>query len=197
MIKSLKDARIVDGLPRILAKQPWVRALSEAMGVVHEMTMAFADHSQIYTDIDHVAEDVLDTLAVSWKIDWYDTGYNIEQKRRIIKTAIIVRRTMGTAAAVKSQLETIYQGSIVEEWFEYDGQPGTFRIRVNVLKQTEKDKFETMSLAQIEQKILTAKRTSAQLTNVEYTDDNGRAIAYGAVAWAGSNIADGATARKY
>ena len=50
MIKSLKDARIVDGLPRILAKQPWVRALSEAMGVVHEMTMAFADHSQIYTD---------------------------------------------------------------------------------------------------------------------------------------------------
>ena len=28
MIKGLKDAQITDGLPRVLAEQPWVRALS-------------------------------------------------------------------------------------------------------------------------------------------------------------------------
>ena len=30
MIKGLKDAQITDGLPRVLAEQPWVRALSLA-----------------------------------------------------------------------------------------------------------------------------------------------------------------------
>ena len=30
MIKSLRDAQIIDGLPRIVREQPWVKALSMA-----------------------------------------------------------------------------------------------------------------------------------------------------------------------
>ena len=33
MIKSLRQARITDGLPRVLARQEWVIALSEALGL--------------------------------------------------------------------------------------------------------------------------------------------------------------------
>ena len=82
MIKSLKNAQIADGLPRILGEQPWVKALSMAMLELHQKTMGYIAGSQIYTAIDTVAEEVLDALAVNWKIDWYDTGYDIEQKRR-------------------------------------------------------------------------------------------------------------------
>lgn len=128
MIKSLKDARIADGLPRILAKQYWVQALSEAMGQVHEKTMAYADSSQIYTNLDTTPEAVLDALAVNWKIDWYDTSYTVEQKRRIVKTALSVRKMMGTAAAVKMQVDAIYPGATVEEWFQYGGEAGYFRV---------------------------------------------------------------------
>ena len=95
MIKSLKNAQIADGLPRILGEQPWVKALSMAMLELHQKTMGYIAGSQIYTAIDTVAEEVLDALAVNWKIDWYDTGYDIEQKRRIVKTALNIRRTMG------------------------------------------------------------------------------------------------------
>lgn len=73
MIKGLKDAQITDGLPRVLAEQPWVRALSLAMLELHRKTMDYIDASQVYTAIDTVAEEVLDALAVNWKIDWYDT----------------------------------------------------------------------------------------------------------------------------
>ena len=76
MIKGLKDAQITDGLPRVLAEQPWVRALSLAMLELHRKTMDYIDASQVYTAIDTVAEEVLDALAVNWKIDWYDTGLN-------------------------------------------------------------------------------------------------------------------------
>lgn len=197
MIKSLKDARIVDGLPRILAKQPWVRALSEAMGVVHEMTMAFADKSQIYTDIDHVTEDILDALAVNWKIDWYDTDYNIEQKRRIVKTALTVRRTMGTAAAVKAQADAIYPGTILEEWFEYGGEPGYFRLRVGVTTVEEKEKFSALSVAEIEHRLAGAKRFSAHLQGVEYFDADGTATAYGLASCAGETITSSCIAKQY
>ena len=64
MIKGLKDAQIADGLPRVLAEQPWVRALSLAMLELHRKTMDYIDASQIYTAIDTVAEEVLDALAV-------------------------------------------------------------------------------------------------------------------------------------
>lgn len=76
MIKGLKDAQIADGLPRVLGEQPWVRALSLAMLELHRKTMDYINGSQIYTAIDTVAEEVLDALAVNWKIDWYDTGYD-------------------------------------------------------------------------------------------------------------------------
>lgn len=131
MIKSLYDAQITDGLPRILADQEWVRALSKALSTVHQKTMEFAVHSQIYTAIDTVPEIVLDALAVNLKIDWYRTGCSIEEKRRIVKTAIDVRRRMGTAYAVRMQADAIYQGTAVEEWFQYNGTPGCFRVSVN------------------------------------------------------------------
>lgn len=65
MIKSLLDAELRDGLPRVLQKQPWVEALSRAVLDLHRQTMGFIDGSQIYTAIDTVSEAVLDALAVS------------------------------------------------------------------------------------------------------------------------------------
>ncbi|MCM1295505.1 MAG: phage tail protein I [Muribaculaceae bacterium] len=130
MIKSLRQASITDGLPRVVAGQPWVIALSEALGMATEKTLGYIDESQIYTNIDGAAEEVLDALAVNWKIDWYDTGFTLEQKRRTVKTALTVRRLMGTAEAVKLQTDAIYPGAEIEEWFQYGGEAGRFRVRI-------------------------------------------------------------------
>lgn len=196
MIKSLTDARILDGLPRILAGQAWAKALSEAMGIVHEMTMGYADSSQIYTNIDNATESILDALAVNWKIDWYDTDYSLEQKRRIVKTALTVRRTMGTVAAVKAQTEAIYPGSTLEEWFEYDGEPGRFRMRVNIVTVEEQQKFAAMSMEEIERRLAAAKRFSAHLEEVEYYDAGGTAKAYGMAAYLAAQFEDGCTTMR-
>ncbi len=131
MIKSLREARLKDGLPRVVAGLDWVSALSEAIGGTHEQTIDFTDGSQIYTAIDNVSEAVLDALAVNWKVDWYDTNYSVEQKRRIIKTALTARRKMGTVGAVRSQAEAIYPNTTIKEWFDYGGEPGYFRMIID------------------------------------------------------------------
>ena len=43
MIKSLLDAEIRDGTPRILGEQPWVKALSLAVLELHRRTMGYID----------------------------------------------------------------------------------------------------------------------------------------------------------
>lgn len=135
MIKSLRQARITDGLPRVVARQEWVIALSEALGLALGKTLDYTDESQIYTRLDTAPEAVLDVLAVDWKIDWYDTSLTVEQKRSIVKTALTVRRLMGTAAAVKLQVHSLYPEAAVEEWFQYDGRPGCFRVSLPLPKE--------------------------------------------------------------
>lgn len=191
MIKSLYHAQIADGVPRVLREQPWIKALSLAVWELHKQTMEYIDGSQIYTAIDTVGEEVLDALAVNWKIDWYDTDYDIEQKRRIVKTALNIRRTMGTVAAVKAQADAIYPGSTLEEWFQYGGEPGYFRLRVNIMTVEEQEKFAAMSLREIERRLAAAKRFSAHLEEVEYYDAGGTATAYGMAAYVGAEYVDG------
>lgn len=165
MIKSLYDAQITDGLPRILSDQEWVRALSEAMSIVHRKTMEFAASSQIYTAIDTVPETVLDALAVNLKIDWYRTEYSIEEKRSIVKTAVDVRRRMGTAYAVRMQADAIYKGTKVEEWFQYNGMPGCFRVSVN----TGKKGLTLEDLDQIARGIENCKNVRSHLDSIAIT----------------------------
>lgn len=166
MIKSLLDARITDGVPRVVSTQDWVQAMAAALGIIHRKTLDFADKSQIYTALDDVPEVILDALAVNWKIDWYDTGYNTEQKRRIIKSALTVRRLMGTVGAVKLQAEAIFPGTILEEWFEYGGTPGCFRLKTDLTEGDFPIVFHTR--AEVEKKIVTAKRWSTHLEEVMY-----------------------------
>lgn len=197
MIKSLRDAQIADGLPHVLREQPWVMALSLAAAELHKRTMDYIDGSQIYTAIDTAAEAVLDALAVCWKIDWYDTRYDIDKKRRIVKTALTIRQTMGTVGAVRKQADAIYPGTVLEEWFQYGGTHGRFRLRVNVVTVEEQEQLHMMSLAEIERRLAAAKRFSAHLEEVEYYDAGGTATAYGVVAMAGASVVDYGTAEKY
>lgn len=168
MIKSLKDARIVDGLPRIVAQQAWVSALSGAVGEMHQKTLEYIDGSQIYTLVDSAEESVLDAIAVNWKIDWYDTEYNIEQKRRIVKTAMKIRRTMGTVGALKAQADAIYPGTTLEEWFNWGGEPGWFRLYVDVTTTGEGNTIDLDNQAETERRLTMAKRFSAHLESMSY-----------------------------
>lgn len=127
MIK-LREASIPGGVPAIVAAQPWVQALGAAWGKMQGKALDFADGSQIYTAIDTLPEALLDILAGSFKVDWYDASYPVETKRRLIKTALQIRRTIGTVYAVRTAVGAVFPDSDIEEWFEYGGRPSYFQI---------------------------------------------------------------------
>ena len=108
-----------------------------------------------------------------------------------------IRRTMGTVGAVKTQADAIYPGTTLEEWFNYGSTHGKFRLRVNIVRVEEQQKFQMMSLAEIERRLAAAKRFSSHLEEVEYYDAGGVATAYGMAAMAGASVVDFGTAVKY
>ena len=82
---SLRQAKLTDAIPATLAAQPWAQALAYAEWRMRGLLLEYAQDSQIYTALDTCPEMVLDALAVSWKVDWYDTTYQVEVKRSIIR----------------------------------------------------------------------------------------------------------------
>lgn len=164
MIKGLKEARITDGLPRVLCEQAEVKALSEAMGTVTGKILDFADKSQVYTDLDKVSETVLDALAVNRKIEWYDTSLDLEQKRRIVKTALETQRLMGTPKAVRLQVSAVHPGSYIEEWFEYGGKTGYFRLIVDITEEGLTDEQRKSLLYGVER----TKNVRSRLEEMDY-----------------------------
>ena len=171
---SLRQAKLTDAIPATLAAQPWAQALAYAEWRMRGLLLEYAQDSQIYTALDTCPEMVLDALAVSWKVDWYDTTYPVEIKRSIIRSCMAVRRCMGTAWSAKKALSDVWPDSGIEEWFDYGGEPGRFRVVCNVTDPTVTAQVEV-----IENNVMLYKRESAHLDSISFMVRHG--IQIGAV----------------
>lgn len=78
--------------------------------------------------VDNLPEEILDILAVDLHVDWYDSEADIEVKRNLIKNSDKVHMYLGTPYAVEQLMEDYFGDGTVEEWYEYEGDPGHFRV---------------------------------------------------------------------
>lgn len=129
---ELHEVGLIEGLPPDVVKEPWVQILDAVFRERRKKELEAAERLKIYTDIDRADEAVLDILAVQFRVDWYDTSYPIETKRRIIKTALEVRRYCGTEWAVQKALSSIYPNVKISEWYDYGGRSGYWRMNVDI-----------------------------------------------------------------
>ena len=165
MIK-LTDARLTDALPKTLAEQPWVQALSEASRKMRRRVMAYADRTRLFCDIDEASEEALDALAVELQTPLYKNDYPLTVKRQIVKNSMLYYIRSGTRGAVEELLADIYQGAEVEEWFEYGGEPNYFRVAIDISRTTVP--VAEMAPAELESWLYSVKRASSALESLSY-----------------------------
>ena len=118
-------------LPPTLKDDPEINALGRAIAEQLQITPRQNRQNIIYARIDELDEQTLDILAYDLHVDWYDHSYPIEVKRQTIKDSVKIHRRLGTKYAVETALGAVFPGTRVEEWFEYDGDPYTFRVIIN------------------------------------------------------------------
>lgn len=160
MIK-LYDAKLIDSIPRIMAEQPWSRAISKAVEKQHKRIIVFADRVMLYANIDNLSSELLDIIAVEMKVQAYSESYNISLKRTLIKGAITYWSKAGTKKAVADICTDIFGDAEVQEWFDYGGTAGYFKVSTANPSITE-DNVNDFKVA-----IESVKRCSAWLETVE------------------------------
>jgi len=117
----------------------------------------------IYARIDDLDEPVIDELAWQMHVDWYDAAADISIKRQLIKTSIIVHMYRGTPYAVEQVIMTHFGDGHVEEWFDYGGEPGMFKV------VTANASVTAELAAQFTRILNSAKRASAHLEEIIIT----------------------------
>lgn len=140
MIKGLKSVSLLDILPSNLLEDPQVSAAAKALDAeLQAVTKATAEILHL-PRLDELPETVVDLLAWQWHVDFYEPlDMSIETKRRLIRESIAWHKIKGTPAAVEKVLSAAFANAHVEEWYEYGGEPGHFRVTIeDVITDPEK-----------------------------------------------------------
>lgn len=132
---GLTSANLLSALPDALKNDTAMIALGEVISEELANRMDEIDSLAIYANIEAMPADLLDILAVDFKVDWWDADYSEDEKRQTLKDSWAVHRTLGTKGAVETAISAIYPDTKVSEWFEYNGEPFHFKLLIDASYQ--------------------------------------------------------------
>lgn len=125
---TLKNVTTLKLLP------PWMRSDEANIALAKAMDTLFRDPGsrlkqlRTWDQIDELGDEELDELAWELDIDWYSSTMSIDRKRATVKVASQVKEKRGTKWAVEQLISAYFGPGYVEEWFENDGDPYTFKV---------------------------------------------------------------------
>lgn len=130
MSNGMDRENLLRTLPSVLSNDAAMRPLGEAVATALAGLWERAGLPTIYSHIDELPEELLDILAQDFKVDWYDYNQTLAVKRAVINDSFYVHRHLGTVGAVKRALSDVWSSYLLEEWFQYDGEPYHFRVAI-------------------------------------------------------------------
>ena len=147
---NIRDGMTLDLIPEALRKEPEIQAASFALHETAKMLLDKVDRSMVYAGIDILPEEIIDLLAEEFRAQYYDGSMSMQKKRESVKKAMQWYKKAGTLSAVDELVEFMYGDHKVHEWFQYDGQPYTFRVEIMGLnaQTTEKGMENFLSALQ-------------------------------------------------
>lgn len=125
---KLSNLEFIKLLPQFMREDGAVIGLAEGLDSIIPSLSESMKSLTTWDNIDGLSENELDDLAVELNILWYDTGATLDTKRDLVKNSMEVYRHLGTKWAVESVIHSYFGDGYIAEWFEYDGEPGHFRV---------------------------------------------------------------------
>ena len=157
----LQDIEFIKLLPQFMREDSAVIGLSKGVDEVIKRMDATVSTFSTWDKIDELSEEELDALAWELNIPWYRTDATIYIKRQVIKDSEQIRSKLGTKWAVERVIVTYFGDGYVQEWFEYGGEPGHFKVISSNPTITNENMLEFLSLLE------KVKRASSILDEVE------------------------------
>lgn len=84
-------------------------------------------------DTDRIPAHLLPWLAWALGVRQWSDAWSEQRKRDEVAAALIIRRHAGTLGALRQVIDTQnVEGADIAEWFDYQGQPGHFRLELDL-----------------------------------------------------------------
>ncbi len=160
---KLSNLEFIKLLPQFMQDDTAVRGLAAGIDSIVPQLAADIEKLSTWDHIDSLSEAELDELAWELNILWYDTSATIDVKRAIVRDSDKVYKKLGTKWAVENVINTYFGDGYVEEWFQYSGDPGHFRVYSTNPTLNESKFAEFLSL------LSKVKRATAKLDGVFIT----------------------------
>lgn len=125
---KLQETHLLDILPPNLASDPIISNAAKAIDAELTAVTQLSRTVLILARIDELPEEVIDLLAKQFKVDFYDANTPLPRKRELVRTSIAWHRIKGTPAAVQQVVDTLIDGAMVQEYWEYGGKPYFFKV---------------------------------------------------------------------
>ena len=133
MVK-LDEIKLLDLVPSGLRSDKDVIDACGAIQPEIDLLASSIDSVKLLSTIDmQDNEQVLDHLA--WQfglsaVEGWALASTLAQKRAMVKKSLVLHMTKGTPSAVSSALANIGIDTEITEWFDFGGDPGTFKVKV-------------------------------------------------------------------
>lgn len=125
---EMKDISLYDLLPPSLQTDERTAAIARSLDPEMQRLVERIARLSLMGRLDDLASGEADELAWQYNVPFYDAALPLSQRRELVKNGFRWHRSKGTPAAVEELMTTIFGDGIVEEWFDYGGQPGYFRV---------------------------------------------------------------------
>ena len=160
MIK-LREAELVSLLPPYIKENADVQAISYAFKLGMEKFLQYVQLSILYGAIDVLPGQFIDLLALELQSQYYDESLELDIKREIVRNSLAWYSKGGTVSAVEELISVLFGKGALEEWFQFGGKPGTFRIKLHM-----EDQDAEIDIRDIVKKIKSYKKLSAHFAAI-------------------------------
>ncbi len=134
--KGVLDVKLTDLFP---ADSVEIQCLSYVDAMLTQEFGKFTERVVLASNVDNLPENILDLLALQYRIPYYDSTFSVEIKRKLVKEGYQWVMTAGTTGCVERLIQAIFGNGKVVEWYESDSSmnEGEFDIEINEKDITE------------------------------------------------------------
>jgi hypothetical protein len=126
----------IPGLPEVVSQNPSFNASIKNFDAALQAFLEQLDTLLIKPRFMQLSSDLINELAVEFRPPAYDQGgvtwqsLPLWQRQAMIATACYDNAHLGTPASVQKLVNQIFGNAVVQEWWEYGGQPYRFRVLI-------------------------------------------------------------------
>lgn len=160
MSKTIYNMSLVDVIPPNMASDPKIAALCAGLDAGNAFVVNAINNVIVLANIVNQPSDVTDLLALEQQTPYYNQSLPLDVRQTLVARGGFLNAIKGTKSAVEQAVQNAFGSCVVQEWFEYGGQPGYFQVRLNDFPGSSDQ------IAEIARAIAVTQRASSHLEQI-------------------------------